>query len=87
MHKELKYPDNSFDFVFCKGVLHHTGNTYKGLSELKRVLKKDSNAFIYLYGSDGVFWRTRKLMRKVMKKIPKIWQKLVKRSLSKINSH
>tara|TARA_B100000780_G_C21095619_1_gene441840 strand:- start:717 stop:1739 length:1023 start_codon:yes stop_codon:yes gene_type:complete len=66
----LPFKNNSFDFVFCKGVLHHTGNTYQGLSELKRVLKKDSNAFIYLYGSDGIFWRTRKLMRKVMKKIP-----------------
>ena len=67
---KLPFKKNSFDFVFCKGVLHHTGNTYKGLSELKRVLKTNSQAFIYLYGSDGIFWKTRKLMRKVMKKIP-----------------
>ena len=67
---KLPFKKNSFDFVFCKGVLHHTGNTYRGLSELKRVLKKNSNAFIYLYGSGGIFWRTRKLMRNVMKKIP-----------------
>ncbi len=67
---KLPFKNNSFDFVFCKGVLHHTGNTYRGLSELKRVLKKNSNAFIYLYGSGGIFWKTRKLMRKVMKEIP-----------------
>lgn len=66
----LPFKDNSFDFVFCKGVLHHTGNTYLGLSELKRVLKKNANGFIYLYGSGGIFWKTRKLMRRVMKKIP-----------------
>ena len=67
---KLPFKNNSFDFIFCKGVLHHTGNTYRGLSELKRVLKKDSNAFIYLYGSGGIFWKTRKLMRNIMKKIP-----------------
>jgi ubiquinone/menaquinone biosynthesis C-methylase UbiE len=67
---QLPFKDNSFDFVFCKGVLHHTGDTYKGLSELKRVLKLNSNAFIYLYGSGGIFWKTRKMMRTVMKKIP-----------------
>ena len=67
---KLPFKDNSFDFVFCKGVLHHTGNTYKGLSELKRVMKPDTQAFIYLYGEGGIFWKTRKLMRKVMKKIP-----------------
>ena len=67
---KLPFKNNSFDFVFCKGVLHHTGNTYKGLLELKRVLKYNSNAFIYLYGSGGIFWKTRKMMRTVMKKIP-----------------
>ena len=30
---KLLFKDNSFDFVFCKGVLHHTGQTYKGLGE------------------------------------------------------
>lgn len=67
---KLPFKDNSFDFVFCKGVLHHTGQTYKGLGELKRVLKENSSAFIYLYGAGGIFWKTRKLMRSVMKKIP-----------------
>lgn len=67
---KLPFKSNYFDFVFCKGVLHHTGNLYKGLGELKRVLKKKSKAFIYLYGSGGIFWNTRKMMRKVISKIP-----------------
>jgi ubiquinone/menaquinone biosynthesis C-methylase UbiE len=67
---KLPFKSNTFDFVFCKGVLHHTGDTYVGLLELKRVLKTGSKAFIYLYGQGGLFWSTRKLMRKVMKKIP-----------------
>lgn len=66
----LPFKENTFDFVFCKGVLHHTGNLKKGLSELKRVLKKDSFAFLYLYGSGGIFWDTRKWMRDVVSKIP-----------------
>lgn len=67
---KLPFKSNTFDFIFCKGVLHHTGDTYAGLLELKRVLKTGSKAFIYLYGQGGLFWSTRKLMRKVMKKIP-----------------
>lgn len=67
---KLPFKDNSFDFVFCKGVLHHTGNLYKGLFELKRVLRENSYAFLYLYGANGIFWDTRKWMRKVISKIP-----------------
>jgi len=67
---KLPFKDNSFDFIFCKGVLHHTGNLYGGLKELKRVLKVNCSAFLYLYGSGGIFWDTRKWMRKIMSKIP-----------------
>ena len=66
----LPFKNNSFDFVFCKGVLHHTGNLSKGLFEIKRILKNESYAFIYLYGAGGVFWDTRKWMRKIISKIP-----------------
>lgn len=31
---ELPYTDESFDFVCCSGVLHHTKDPAKGLSEL-----------------------------------------------------
>ena len=38
---ELPFKDESFDFVFSKGVLHHTGNLNRGIHEYSRVLKKE----------------------------------------------
>ncbi len=38
-----------FDFAYSFGVLHHTPDPKKALSEIARVLKKDSPAFLYLY--------------------------------------
>ncbi len=66
----LPFKSEKFDFVFCKGVLHHTGNLKKGLNEFYRVMKKGGGGFLYLYGSGGLFWNSRKKMRTVMKKIP-----------------
>jgi len=37
------------DFVYSFGVLHHMGDYRKGFSEISRVLKKNSPAFLYLY--------------------------------------
>jgi len=66
----LPFDDEEFDFVFSKGVLHHTGDLKKGLNEYFRVLKKGGNGFLYLYGSGGLFWNSRQKMREVMKLIP-----------------
>lgn len=66
----LPFKNEKFDFVFCKGVLHHTGNLKKGLNEFYRVMKKNGEGFLYLYGSGGIFWNSRKIMRNIMKKIP-----------------
>ena len=38
---ELPFDDDTFDFVFSNGVLHHTSDTQKGLNEIRRVLKKN----------------------------------------------
>jgi len=66
----LPFPDESFDFVFSKGVLHHTGDLDAGVDEYSRVLKKGGNGFLYLYANGGVYWNSREKMRKVMKLIP-----------------
>lgn len=66
----LPFEDESFDFVFSKGVLHHTGHLEKCLDEYYRVLKKGGKGFLYLYGSGGIFWNSRIKMREVMKLIP-----------------
>jgi len=54
----LPYPDASFDFVCCSGVLHHTTDAQKGLSELTRVLKPGGRIFLLLYGTGGLRWPT-----------------------------
>ena len=66
----LPFNDESFDFVFCKGVLHHTGDLTKGCQEYARVLKKGGNGFLYLYANGGIYWKSRKKMREIMKSIP-----------------
>ena len=66
----LPFKNNYFDFVFCKGVLHHTGNLKKGLDEFLRLIKKDGYGYLYLYGNGGIYWYSRKKMRKIMKIIP-----------------
>ena len=37
---DLPFDDDSFEFGFSNGVLHHTTDTLKGLSELSRVLQE-----------------------------------------------
>ncbi len=67
---DLPFKDNEFDFIFCKGVLHHTGDLKKGVKEFFRVMKQNGKGFLYLYGEGGIFWNSRKKMRSVMKNIP-----------------
>ena len=66
----IPFKDNSFDTVFSNGVIHHTTNIKKGISELVRVCKPGGNIWLYLYSTGGIFWYSRYLMNKIMKKIP-----------------
>lgn len=66
----LSFKDSSFDVVFSNGVIHHTTNLKKGIKEIVRVCKKGGKIWLYLYSVGGVFWYSRKLMNKLMKKIP-----------------
>jgi ubiquinone/menaquinone biosynthesis C-methylase UbiE len=45
----LSLPDQSFDWVYSHGVLHHTPNTQKAIDEVWRVLKPNGRAIIMLY--------------------------------------
>ncbi len=45
----LPFPDNSFDYVYSFGVLHHTADTDRSIIEVHRVLKEGGEARIMLY--------------------------------------
>jgi len=47
--ENLPFADNSFDFIFCFGVIHHTPNTEKAVEEIFRVLKPDGVAVVMVY--------------------------------------
>lgn len=67
---DIPYPKNSFDFVCCNGVLHHTIDPEKGLSELVRVLKPKGTLFLYVYGRGGLMWAYVDILRMIGKYIP-----------------
>lgn len=45
----MPFRDSTFDFAYSYGVLHHTPEPCKGLSEMKRITKKDAHITLYLY--------------------------------------
>ena len=47
--EELKFADNSFDVIYSWGVLHHSPNTTKAISEVYRVLKPGGVARVMIY--------------------------------------
>ncbi|MBF0176529.1 MAG: class I SAM-dependent methyltransferase [Magnetococcales bacterium] len=47
--EEMTFPDQSFDFVWSWGVIHHSADTPKVLSEIHRVLKPGGKAHIMVY--------------------------------------
>jgi len=51
---EIPYPDETFDFVHCDGVLHHTTDPARGFSELVRVLRPGGQIVIAVYGRGGL---------------------------------
>lgn len=48
--------DNSVDYIYCEGVLHHTSNPEGILKEFYRVLKPGSHACIMVYNRDSIWF-------------------------------
>ena len=55
--EKLDFPDGSFDVVFSNGVLHHTPDIGRSLSEIQRVLKPEGELWMTLYHKNSVFYR------------------------------
>jgi ubiquinone/menaquinone biosynthesis C-methylase UbiE len=47
--ESMMFPDNSFDFIWSWGVIHHSANTHKILEEMHRVLRPDGRATVMVY--------------------------------------
>lgn len=54
--ERLPYPSNSMDFVYSLGVLHHSPDTDKAVSEIHRVLKPGGKCFVALYHKHSIFF-------------------------------
>jgi len=69
--------DNSQDFGYCLGVLHHIPDTQKGIEDCAKLLKKDAPFLIYLYynfeNKSFLFkaiWKVSDLVRKICSSLP-----------------
>lgn len=50
---DLTFPEESFDFVICSGVLHHTRDTREGFKAISKLVKPDGFILIGLYNTYG----------------------------------
>lgn len=52
--EQLTFEDSSFDHVNCQGVIHHTPNTNRTISEMARVLNSGGTASISVYYRNSI---------------------------------
>jgi ubiquinone/menaquinone biosynthesis C-methylase UbiE len=62
----LPFKDETFDVVWCNGVLHHSEHPDVGLLEITRVLKTGGHLWLYLYGSGGIYWHVVDWIRDIL---------------------
>ena len=67
----LPFKDNSIDYIYSSGVLHHSDDVPKSISEIYRVLKPGGYAFIMLYATWSIMFMQQKMM---MTKGEKSWE-------------
>jgi 2-polyprenyl-3-methyl-5-hydroxy-6-metoxy-1,4-benzoquinol methylase len=53
--EQLPFEDETFDFVWSWGVIHHTPNTQKAADQIFRVLKKGGKSQIMIYHKNSIF--------------------------------
>jgi ubiquinone/menaquinone biosynthesis C-methylase UbiE len=55
--ENLEFPNDFFDIVYSWGVIHHTPDTEKAVSEIHRVLKPGGIIKVMIYHSGGLTWK------------------------------
>jgi SAM-dependent methyltransferase len=69
---ELPFRDETFDFIYSIGVLHHTPNTKAAFDRLPRLLRKDGKIAIWVYTSCSLSeWRFSDFYRRFTPRMPK----------------
>jgi SAM-dependent methyltransferase len=65
----------SFDLIYCAGVLHHTPSTYGTLLELLKALRPGGRIFIWLYWRvPGISYKAKAALRRAVAPLP-LWAK------------
>lgn len=67
---DLPFPDATFDYVICSGVILLCPNPKEGFDELVRVTKPGGRLFLSVYGSGGVKWVIYDICRLLGKVVP-----------------
>ena len=52
--QEIPYEDETFDIVIANMMLYHVPDIYKGLAEVRRVLKRGGSFYCATYGEHGI---------------------------------
>jgi len=80
---KLSLPDESFDYVFCNGVLHHTSDPYGGFQHMVRVARPGAYLVVGLYNFYGRFMLhvRRRVVRLQMKFDPGAKERALRKQL------
>jgi ubiquinone/menaquinone biosynthesis C-methylase UbiE len=65
--ERLAFPDQSFDYVFSWGVLHHSASPEKAFAEVARVLKPGGSALMMVYNKSSARYWVKGLVRLLLK--------------------
>lgn len=68
---EIPFPEAHFDVIWCAGVIMHTADEPRVLSELARVLKPGGLIYMLVYATGGMRWPLIKLLRPIAAAIGK----------------
>lgn len=82
--EKIKLPNNSQDFGYCLGVLHHLVDYEKGIKSCTKLLKSGAPFLVYIYYSlDNKFffyklmWNFSNILRKFISIMPEFFKNIV----------